>query len=369
MKQQKKKIRKIAILTGGGDCPGLNAAIRAVVKSTLNELGLNHVIGVQDGFAGLIEQRIRKLRYADVSGIITLGGTVLGASNRANPFKIPRERKGEVTWEDRSDEVVRYCEKLKVEALLCLGGDGTLGIAQKLFQKGVPVIGIPKTIDNDLLGTDVTIGFDTAVAKACQAIDTLHSTAQSHHRVMIVETMGRNAGWIALYSGIASGGDIILIPEIPYDLEKICAVVEERSRRGRRFSILVVAEGARPRGGRQMYQEEMTGPGMDHRFRLGGIAKKIAGDLNRHGVEARYAILGHLLRGGWPSTSDRMLATHLGVEAVRAVADRDFGKMIAWKNGAVARVSLHQVIRGQRLVPKNHPYLEIARFLNVCLGV
>ena len=359
----------MAILTGGGDCPGLNAAIRAVVKTAIHNLGLSHVIGVQDGFAGLIDQRIRKLHYADVSGIITLGGTILGASNRANPFKIPREHKGSVTWEDCSDGVVRYCEKLQIEVLICLGGDGTLGIAQRLSQKGIPVIGIPKTIDNDLLETDVTIGFETAVAKACQAIDTLHSTAQSHHRVMIVETMGRDAGWIALYSGIASGGDIILMPEIPYDLEKVCAIVRERSRRGKRFSILVVAEGARPRGGKPIYQEEMSGPGVDRRLRLGGIGEKIAQDLNRRGIEARYTILGHLLRGGWPTAFDRMLATRLGVEAVCAAADRDFGKMIAWKKGEVIRVSLSQVIRGQRLVPKEDPYLEIARSLNVCLGV
>ena len=244
----KKKARRIGVLTSGGDCPGLNAVIRAVTKKAIHEYGLE-VLGIKDGFEGLLFNRHRKLNEADVSGILTMGGTILGTTNRANPYKYPVENKGNVVYKDLSGQVIKNLRKLKIDGLVCIGGDGTLDTAHRLSLQGVPVIGVPKTIDNDVKGTDITFGFDTAVHIATEGIDRLHTTAESQHRIMALEVMGRSAGWIALYAGVAGGGDIILIPEIPYDLSRIAQHIKERRKKGKKFTILVVAEGARPVNG------------------------------------------------------------------------------------------------------------------------
>src|SRR3990167_159946 len=242
---------RIGILTGGGDCPGLNAAIRAIAKTAILNYDME-VIGIKDGFLGLIENRFTPISYEDVSGILTLGGTFLGASNKANPFRHPDFKAG---FKDVSDIAVENYRAMELDGLVCIGGDGTLNIAYKLYKKGVKLVGVPKTIDNDLRQTDATIGFDSALVTATQAIDKLHTTAQSHHRVMIIEVMGRYAGWLALYSGLAGGGDIILLPEIPYDIKKVCEVVLKRNRRGKRFSIVVVSEGARQKSGKMVVKK------------------------------------------------------------------------------------------------------------------
>jgi 6-phosphofructokinase 1 len=259
---------RIAILTGGGDCPGINAVIRAVVKKAILEYGME-VIGVEDGYDGLIHNRHRKLHYDDVSGILTVGGTILGASKISNPYRYAVKAGRRIVFRDVSKKTIRNARALGIDALVCIGGDGTLGIAHRLMRDGIPVVGIPKTIDNDLRGTDVTFGFDTAVAIATEAIDRLHTTAQSHHRIMIVELMGHRAGWIALFAGVAGGGDIILIPEIPYDIKAVAAKVRERNRIGRRFSIVVVAEGAKPKGG-DIVVKRMVEKSADP-VRLGGV--------------------------------------------------------------------------------------------------
>ena len=250
---------RIAILSGGGDCPGTNAAIRAITKKAILEHGIE-VIGIMDGFDGMIHNHFRTLHYDDVSGIMTLGGTILGTSNISNPYKHSIKKGDSIEFEDASQITIGNIRKLNIDCLVCIGGDGTLGIANRLFRDGIPLVGVPKTIDNDLLGTDITFGFDTAVTIATEGIDRLHTTAQSHHRVMIVEVMGRNAGWIALYAGVAGGADIILIPEIPYDLNVIVERVKERNRKGKRFSIIVVAEGAKPKGGEVVVQRVVKKP-------------------------------------------------------------------------------------------------------------
>lgn len=243
-----KRTRSIAILTGGGDCPGTNAVIRAVAKKAIIQFGME-VIGIEDGYEGLVSRQWRKLRYEDVSGILTEGGTILGTSNKADPFRYGIQKGKKLVYRDLSKSVIANIKKLGVECLVCIGGDGTLFVSNKFHMQGVPIVAVPKTIDNDLRGTDVTFGFDTAVSIATEAIDRVHTTAQSHHRVMIVEVMGRTAGWLALYSGVAGGGDIILIPEIPYSIEAIIRKVKDRYRMGKRFSIIVVSEGAKPMGG------------------------------------------------------------------------------------------------------------------------
>lgn len=359
---KRKRIKRIGIMTGGGDCPGLNAAIRAVAKAAINTYKVPEIVGILDGFEGLMEGKSRRLQYHEVSRIVGWGGTILGTSNRCNPFRV---EKGDGTV-DLSDQVMENCRRWQLDALVVIGGEGTLYITHQFFQKGLPVVGVPKTIDNDIYGTDVAIGFDSAVDNASRAIDRIQTTAESHHRVMIIETMGRNAGWIALHSGLASGADIILIPELPYDLEKISSVVRERNRTGKRFSIIVVAEGAYPAGGSPVYLKKSKGGGGR---RLGGIGRRIADDLSQFpGIEARFTILGHLLRGGGPTASDRMLATRFGVEAMHAVADSDFGKMVAQQQGEVTRVPMEVVSQGQRLIPKDHSLIQIARSLHICFG-
>ncbi|UCE07961.1 MAG: ATP-dependent 6-phosphofructokinase, partial [bacterium] len=325
--------KRIGILTGGGDCPGLNAVIRAVVKTVINDYDIA-VVGFLDGFEGLVENKFVNLNMDNVSGILTRGGTILGTSNRADPFKYPVLEDGKYEYRDRSDQSVRTFEEHGLEALVCIGGDGTMAVSHKIAQKNIPVVGIPKTIDNDLVGTDVTFGFDSALTTATEAIDKIHTTAQSHHRVMVIEVMGRYAGWLALCSGIAGGGDIILIPEIPYEIDSICEAIKQRKYHSRYFSILVVGEGAKPKGGEMVVKKRVEGS--PEPIRLGGISHKVADDIeDKIQVETRVTILGHLLRGGVPSPADRLLATRFGVAAAEQVAKRKFGKMVALRGDEI----------------------------------
>ena len=362
MPQQK----RIALLTGGGDCPGINAVIRAVAKKAMLGYGLE-VIGIEDGYEGLIHNRHRKLGYDDVSGILTIGGTILGTSNTSNPYGYAVQKGKEIVFEDVSKKAVANAKALGIDCLVCIGGDGTLGIASRLMKDGVPIVGIPKTIDNDLQGTDITFGFDTAVSIATEAIDRIHSTAQSHHRVMIIEVMGRRAGWIALYAGVAGGGDIILIPEIPYSIDAVAAKVRERKKGGKRFSIVVIAEGAKPEGGdvfvRQIVEKSADPIG------LGGVGFILGEQLERiSGVETRTVVLGHLLRGGSPTANDRVLATQLGAKAVDVIVRGEFGRMIAVQGGEITTVPLETVAGGPRPVPVDHPLIAAARALGTSFG-
>jgi len=356
--------KRVGILTAGGDCPGLNAAIRAVTKSSILNYGMD-VLGIKDGYLGLIENRFTPLTYNDVSGILTAGGTILGSSNKSNPFKFTYPS-GKV--KDVSDIVSENISMMGLDALVCIGGDGTLNVAYKLYKKGVNVVGVPKTIDNDLRSTDVTIGFDSAVITATEAVDKLHTTAQSHHRVMIIEVMGRYAGWLALYAGVAGGGDIIILPEIPYDIKKICQKVIDRHKHGKRFSIVVVSEGARPKGGEMVVKRRVKDP--THSVRLGGIGDKIAGDIERlTDLETRVTSLGHLQRGGSPSPFDRMLATRLGIAASDLVAKGNFGKMVALKGRDIDAVNLRDAVKSIRRVQKNDPIIKSAIAVGTSFGV
>ena len=359
--------RRIGILTGGGDCPGLNAVIRGVTKTAINRHGID-VLGFYDGYQGLIENRFTMLTYETVSGILTQGGTILGTSNRANPFEHIVIENGEKTVKDVSDETMALYKDLELEGLITVGGDGTMTIAGMLAEKGARVVGVPKTIDKDLVETDTTFGFDSARHVATEAIDRLHTTAQSHHRVMIVEVMGRNAGWLALESGIAGGGDVILLPELPYDLEEIVRVVRQRSRFGKRFSIVVVAEGAKPQGGRQVVERIVEDS--PERVRLGGISHRIAHEIEEvTDIECRVAQLGHLQRGGTPTPADRILATQLAVKAMELVAQGTFNHMVATKGNEIVAVPIEKVMGRQKLVPKDSPLIEAALSVGTTFGV
>ena len=357
---------RIAILTGGGDCPGINAVIRAVAKKAMLELGLE-VVGISDGYEGLLHNRHRMLHFDDVSGIINLGGTILGTSNKANPYRYPVGKEGSLEFKDLSGTAIDNFAGLEAECLVCIGGDGTLNIANRLHKDGLPVIGIPKTIDNDIRGTDITFGFDSAVYVATEGLDRVRTTAQSHHRVMIVEVMGRNAGWIALHAGIASGSDIILIPEIPYNLDVIINKVDDRNCRGKRFTITVISEGARPKGGNKVVQrivKESTDP-----IRLGGIGFVLGSQIEAEtGIEARTVVLGHLQRGGVPTPFDRVLATRLGTRAVDMLVDGRYGRMVGVKGKDLVEVPLEVVARGQRRVPAGDELIASARSVGTCLG-
>jgi phosphofructokinase-like protein len=357
---------RIAILTGGGDAPGINAVIRAVAKKAILEYG-TEVIGFEDGYEGLIHNRHRKLHYNDVSGILTVGGTILGASKVSNPYRYASQSDGRVVFKDVSKRAIRNVRALGIDALVCIGGDGTLGIAHRLMKDGVAVVGVPKTIDNDIRGTDVTFGFDSAVAIAAEAIDRLHTTAQAHDRIMILEVMGHRAGWIALYAGVAGGGDIILIPEIPYDIGAIAAKVKERSRRGRHFSIVVVAEGAKPKGGDAVVRR-MVVKSADP-VRLGGVGFVLQDQLEKiTGSETRTVVLGHLQRGGSPTAADRVLATELGARAVDLIVRSEFGQMVAVKDGRITAIPLEVAAGGPRTVPLDHPLIAAARSIGTNFG-
>ncbi len=358
--------KKIAVLTGGGDCPGLNGVIRAVTKKAILDLGLE-VIGIEDGYEGLIKHRYRHLDYQAVSGILTLGGTILGTSNKANPYKYIDPKDKSATPKDVSKKVIKTIKELGVCCLVCIGGDGTLKIAHHLFEDGIPIVGVPKTIDNDIRGTEVTFGFDTAVEIATEGIDRLHTTAQSHHRVMVLEVMGRTAGWIALYAGIAGGGDIILIPEIPYDIDVIASRVKERSKKGKRFSIIVVAEGAKPKGGAVVVKKIVKDA--SEPVRLGGVSFVLVDQIEKMtGLEARAVVMGHLQRGGSPSAYDRVLATQFGTQVVDMIQNKKFGYMVGLKGGQVIDVPLQEVAIGPRLISNNHLLIRSARSVGTCFG-
>jgi 6-phosphofructokinase 1 len=359
-------IRRIGVLTGGGDCPGLNAVIRAVVKTAINEYDWE-VLGIEDGFEGLIQPgKVRPLTMADVRGILPRGGTILGTTNRANPFQYEVEVNGEVKVFDMSGDVVRHAQVLEIDALVVIGGDGSLCIAHELMQKGLKVVGVPKTIDSDLQGTVITFGFDTAVNTAMDALDKLHTTAESHHRVIILEVMGRDAGWIALKAGIAGGADVILIPEIPYDLDVVADKISRRTRSGSKFSIVVVAEGARPVGGEAVYQAQREISGVR---RLGGIGEVVAEQLEeRCGVEVRVTVLGHLQRGGSPTAFDRLLASRFGSMVVHLIADGKLGHMVALQKECIISVPIAEAVAQQKFVPLDTDILLTAFGLDICLG-
>ncbi len=362
-----KRIRSIAVMTGGGDCPGLNAVIRAVVKTAINKHGLE-VWGIQDGYLGLIENRMDRLSYNDVSNILTVGGTILGTSNIANPFRLAVPKGRRLQYRDVSDDCLRVLAERKIEALVCIGGDGTMAVAARLAEKGLTIMGVPKTIDNDLYGTDVTFGFDTAVTTATEAIDKVHTTASSHHRVMIVEVMGRYAGWIALHAGVAGGADVILIPEIPYDLSKVCEYVIGRSRRGKRFSIIAVAEGARAKDGQMVVSRRIAGS--PDPIRLGGIGHKLANDIGaRTGLECRAVILGHVQRGGTPTPYDRTLATNFGHTALELLVKGLKNHLVVLKDGRFSSIGLGQVAGRIRTVPRNHALVRAAVAVGTSFGV
>lgn len=363
----KTKLKSIAVMTGGGDCPGLNAVIRAVTKTAISNYGMA-VWGIQDGYLGLIENRINPLSYEDTSNILTVGGTILGSSNTSNPFKFPVTIGGKTQMKDISDDCLAHLKERGIEALVCIGGDGTMASAAAFARKGLPVMGVPKTIDNDLVGTDVTFGFDTAVTTATEAIDKIHTTASSHHRVMIVEVMGRYAGWIALYAGAAGGADVILLPEIPYKLDKVCQYVVARSQRGKRFSIIVVSEGAREKDGHMVVQKRVDNS--PDPIRLGGIGNKLSDDINAQtGLDCRAVVLGHVQRGGTPTPHDRTLATMLGHSAIDLLAGGVKNRLVVWKDGGLSSVPLARVAGKVKKVPRNHPLIKAARAIGASFGI
>ncbi|MFC1967899.1 6-phosphofructokinase [Chloroflexota bacterium] len=361
-----KKKRRIAVLTGGGDCPGINAVIRAVTKKAILDYGME-VIGIKDGYDGLINNRYRRLQYDDVSGILSLGGTILGTSNTANPYRNAVRRGKKLEFLDVSQTAMANIKALNIDCLVCIGGDGTLTIAYRLFQDGVPVVGVPKTIDNDVRGTDISFGFDSAVYVATEGIDRIHTTAQSHHRVMLVEVMGRVAGWIALYAGIAGGGDIVLIPEIAYDMDIVVDKVKERNRKGKRFTIVVVAEGSKPKGGGVVIKRVVR-KSLDP-IRLGGVGFVLGSQIEKAtGIETRCVVMGHLQRGGSPTPFDRVLATSLGTKAVDMIRKDEFGNMVGVKGNSLIEVPLEDVARGPRTISLDEPLIESARSVGTCFG-
>ena len=348
-------MKKIGILTGGGDCPGLNAVIRAVVKKSRRYNW--DVIGIKNGWKGLINGEMELLSDYSVSGILPKGGTIIGTS-RTNPFN----NEGDV------QKVIDNIKKFGIAALVVVGGDDTLGVAKNLYEKGIPTVGVPKTIDNDLSGTDYTFGFDTAVSIATEAIDRLHTTAESHHRVIVVEVMGRHAGWIATMAGIAGGADEILIPEVPFDIEEVCKNLRERYSRGKKFSIVAVAEGAQPKeekssenqtnetneinnnSGRKLVTQTSETDAFGH-VRLGGIGQYLTEEIEkRMDVETRVTILGHVQRGGTPTAHDRVLATRFGVAAVELIKNENFGKMVALQGNKIAPVDLEEAVSKSKTV-------------------
>ena len=356
-------ITRIGVLTGGGDAPGLNAVIRAVVKCAFNA-GIE-CVGLEDSFDGLIEpDRSRVLSPREVTGILRLGGTVLGTRNTGNPFS------SQVTTSEGtrgySDRVIEMFHKMGLGALVVIGGDGTLEIAYEFGKRGIPIVGVPKTIDNDIVGTTNCFGFDTAVAFATDAIDRLHTTAEAHKRILIVEVMGRYAGWIALYAGVAGGADAILIPEIPYDLAIVADRLRERDRWGAKFSIVVVAEGAYPKGGRTSLIEAAHGMTAE---RLGGIGAQVCDELARlTNKETRSVVLGHLQRGGAPTSFDRVLATRFGGKAVECITRGEFNVMVAFDPPDIISRPLADVVGKTKTVPMESDVLQTAKALGVAFG-
>jgi phosphofructokinase-like protein len=356
--------RKIGIVTGGGDCPGLNAVIRAVAKAAIRRDW--EAIGVLGGYEGLVEpQRVMPLFYRDLDGLLARGGTILGTSNRGRFAAKTGAGQSRQLPKELLDETRRGMDKLELEGLVVIGGDGTLTVAQQMHEHGIPVVGVPKTIDNDLNGTTMTFGFDSAVACAMDALDRLHTTAESHDRVMVLEVMGRYAGWIAMYAGIAGGADVILIPEIPFTWESVCDKIAEREAAGRHFSIVVVAEGARKVDGRHI----LAGVQENREERLGGIGLVVAEEIaKRTGKETRAVVLGHLQRGGSPTNMDRALCTMFGTRAVKLIEEKSFGRMVSYTGADVVDVPIAEAVRGLRTVPLDGGFITTARAMGIALG-
>jgi len=359
-------MKRIGVLTGGGDAPGLNAVIRAVVKTALNEYHCE-VVGVRDSYDGfLMSDGVIPLGHRDVRGILPRGGTILGTASRGNPYARKVVHDGKEEYVDVSADIIQAIKDQNLDALIVIGGDGTLHFAHDMFERGVPVIGVPKTIDNDISGTEVTFGFDTAVNIATEAIDRLHTTAEAHQRAMVIELMGRDAGFITLHAGLAGGADVILLPEIPFTWEAVARKVTARRSSGGLFSIVAVSEGAKPQEGGQSYNrggDEMYVP------RLGGIGQKVGEYIEKAtGVETRVTVLGHVQRGGTPSSYDRWLATRLGSAAVRVAAEGRFDRMVALENGKIIDVSLLDAVSTPKRVDINGDAVMTARGVGVSFG-
>ena len=360
-------MHRIGVLTGGGDCPGLNAVIRAVVKSAIQHHNIE-VLGIKDGYTGLIEEDVMPLTNEMVTGILHQGGTILGTSNRADPYRYAiTNADGSITIENRIEDTLKTIKRLKLDGLIVIGGDGTLSIAKKLCDDGVPTVGVPKTIDNDLGATDVTFGFDSALSIATESIDRLRTTAESHHRAMVLEVMGRYAGWIALRAGIAGGGDVILLPEIPYDMDKICEAIDKRCSQGKRFSIIVVAEGAHPKGGDLIVKRKIEGS--PDPLRLGGVGQVIANGIEEKlRLESRVTILGHLQRGGTPTAYDRWLATRFGTAATELLIKGKYSEMVCLRGLEIKSAPIEEAVRTLRRVSLDNPEIQTARKVGTSFG-
>jgi len=361
----KQKVTRIGVLTGGGDCPGLNAVIRGVTKPA-QDYGMS-VFGILDGFEGLVEGRAKELKNEDVSGILARGGTILGSSNKGDPFHWPVQKDTGIEIVDKSSSALKNYNAWNLDALIAIGGDGTMHICKKLGDMGMNLIGVPKTIDNDLDATDVTFGHDSAVYVVATSLDRLHTTASSHHRVIVMEVMGRYAGWIALNGGLAGGADIILIPEIPFSWEKIYDKILKRELMGKRFSLVCVAEGAKPLDG------QMTVKGEDIKrhdpIQLGGVGEVVAKKIEDNtGRETRVTVLGHLQRGGSPTPFDRILSTKFGVVAIELAVQRKFGRMVALKGADIKNVKIEDAISKQKLVKPDTQALIAAKAIGISLG-
>jgi phosphofructokinase-like protein len=358
-------MKRIAVLTGGGDAPGLNAVIRAVTKTAINVYNCE-VLGVIDSFDGFIlEGGVIPLDLSSVRGILPLGGTILGTANRGNPFARKVIQDGKEVVIDVSDRVVQAIQALNLDAIIVIGGDGTMRIAQEISQKGVPVVGVPKTIDNDVGGTEVTFGFDTALMIATEALDRLHTTAEAHHRVMVLELMGREAGFIALHAGVSGGADVILIPEIPFKYESILHKIRQRVERGSKFSLLAVSEGACPQGGQQLYSRSGDAVYVP---RLGGIGQAVSQYVEAQGFESRVTVLGHVQRGGSPTAFDRWLATRYGAAAVRTAAEGRFGRMVALRAARVVDIPLSEALAVPKRVDLTGDDILTARGIGISFG-
>ncbi len=361
------KVKKIGILTSGGDAPGLNAVIRAAVITATRQYGWE-VVGIHNGFEGLLdkpENSLESLHLPEVIGILPLGGTILGTTNRGH-FVFSKEKPTELADPSVADQAIKFLKDNEIDALICIGGDGTLRISHELSRRGVPLVSVPKTIDNDLLGTDYTFGFDTALTTATRAIDQLRTTAQSHNRVMVIEVMGRDSGWIALFAGIGGGAHVILIPEIPFTIEPILNQIAWRDSFGAQFTLIVVAEGACPVGGDQLFEEHQGGY-----KRLGGVAKWLVSELegkcsDHHDV--REIVLGHLQRGGSPTSFDRVLCTRFGSEAVHLIAKGQTGTMVSLRGTEIRAIEIWKIVGRQKVVPYNGDLVQTARGLGISLG-
>jgi len=361
-------IRRVGILTGGGDAPGLNGVIRGVARSADRKYNVQ-VFGFLNGFHGLVENKYIAIDMRNTSGILHRGGTILGASNRDNPFRYPEgtDENGKIIWGDVSDKAIDNLNRLGIQVLIIIGGDGSLHIAKQFAAKGVNVVAVPKTIDNDLDATDQTFGFDTAINTVMEAFDRLHTTAESHHRIMVVEVMGRYAGWIALHSGIAGGADVILIPEIPYSIEAVARKIKERSVRGSHFSLVSVAEGAKERDG-DLVVAKMVEDSFDP-IRLGGIGNVLSEQLSRlTGLESRTTILGHLQRGGTPSAMDRILTTRLGVKAMDLAFNGPYEHMVSLRGTEIVSVPIDDAIGSLKLVKPDSEIVAAARAVGISFG-